>query len=69
MKVRMLKDWSFHKSGDVAEVFEPTGRNWVAAGIAEDVAEPRSVASERAMAEDPVEVAMLSSSKQRPRKQ
>lgn len=66
MKVRMLKDWSFHKSGDVADVFEPTGRNWISSGIAEEVGEPRAIKAERAISEDPVEVAMLSPAKQRP---
>lgn len=43
MKVRLIKDWSFHKSGDIAEVFEPTAMNWIQNGIAEPLADSRSV--------------------------
>lgn len=43
MKVRLLKDWSFHKTGDIAEVFEPTAVNWMQNGIAEAVVDRRSV--------------------------
>lgn len=43
MKVKLLKDWSFHKAGDVVEVFEPTARNWIVTGIAESVSESRSL--------------------------
>jgi hypothetical protein len=47
MKVRLLKDWSFYKSGDVAEVFEPTARNWIDSGIAERFVDVRSLPVER----------------------
>lgn len=43
MKVRLLKDWSFHKTGEVAEVFEPTAKNWILNGIAERFADSRSL--------------------------
>jgi hypothetical protein len=43
MKVRLLKDWNFHKAGDVVDVFEPTGKNWIATGIAD----PFAVEAER----------------------
>jgi len=42
MKVRLLKDWSFYKSGEVAEVFEPTARNWIQSEIAEEFVDRRS---------------------------
>lgn len=53
MKVRMLKDWSFHKKGDTASVYEPTALNWINTGIAERFAETRSV--EVAAVEPPAE--------------
>ena len=37
MKVRMLKDWSFYRKGVVANVYEPTAKNWLNTGIAEPV--------------------------------
>lgn len=40
MKVRMKKDWNFHKAGDVVDAFEPTAKNWLATGIADPIAEP-----------------------------
>lgn len=43
MKVRLLKDWSFYKSGDTAEVFEPTAVNWIQSGIAEAATDSRSI--------------------------
>lgn len=50
MKVRLLKDWSFHKAGDVVNVFEPTAKNWLATGIADPVieSERRDLPVERA---------------------
>jgi hypothetical protein len=47
MKVRLLKDWSFHKTGEIAEVFEPTARNWIYNGIAENVVDVRSLPVEQ----------------------
>lgn len=47
MKVRLLKDWSFHKTGEIAEVFEPTARNWINSGIAENVVDVRSLPVEQ----------------------
>jgi hypothetical protein len=49
MKVRLLRDWSYHKQGEVAEVFEPTARNWLINGIAEAVSESRSLDIEDAV--------------------
>lgn len=40
MKVRLKKDWNFHKAGDVVDAFEPTAKNWLAAGIADPFVEP-----------------------------
>ena len=50
MKVRLAKDWSFHKAGDVADVYEPMAKNWIASGIAEPFSEPerRDLPVERA---------------------
>jgi len=61
LKVRLLKDWNWKKAGDVVDVFEPTGRNWILNGIAESVSESRTVDVERA-AEPPdgVERAVVS---------
>lgn len=39
MKVRLLKNWNYRKAGDVVDVFDPTARNWVFNGIAEEVSE------------------------------
>jgi ribosomal protein L9 len=50
MKVRLLKDWNFHKHGDVVDVFEPIARNWLATGIAEAAPEKRDLIVERAEA-------------------
>lgn len=43
MKVRLLKDWSFHKSGDIVDVFDPTARSWIASQIAEEFIDKRSL--------------------------
>ena len=43
MKVRLTKDWSFYKAGDVADVFEPTAENWIHNGIAEAIVDSRSI--------------------------
>lgn len=69
MKVRLLKDWSWHKSGDVADVFEPLGRNWINSGIAEAFTEPKAVPAERAVVDGEAETAMVSPRKSQPRKQ
>jgi hypothetical protein len=47
MKVRLLKDWSFHKAGEIAEIFEPTARNWIFNGIAESIVDVRSMPVEQ----------------------
>lgn len=51
LRVRMLKDWSFHKAGDVVEVFDPTGRNWILNGIAEEPRNERSLSVEEAVSD------------------
>lgn len=43
MKVRLLKDWNYHKRGEIVEAFEPTAKNWILNGIAEEVTESRSI--------------------------
>jgi hypothetical protein len=48
MKVRLLKDWGFHKAGSVVDAFEPTAKNWLLNGIAEQVTESRAVVVETA---------------------
>lgn len=50
IKVRLLKDWNFQKAGDVVDVFEPTAKNWIATGIAEDFLESRAIPAETATA-------------------
>lgn len=49
MKIRLIKDWSFHKSGEIAEVFEPTARNWISSGIAVEVIDSRSLPVDQAV--------------------
>lgn len=44
MKIRLIKDWSFHKAGEIADIFEPTARNWIQSGIAEEAVDSRSIA-------------------------
>lgn len=65
----MLKDWSWHKKGDVADVFDPTAKNWVAAGIAEVASDARTIPAERAVSGEQAETAMLASKRSQPRKQ
>jgi len=60
MKVRLLKDWGFSKAGEVVDVFEPTGRNWLLNGIAEEPTESRSVVVERATEDQAAERAIVS---------
>lgn len=50
MKVRLLKDWNYHKQGDIVEVFEPTGKNWILNGIATEPTESRSVVEQAVLA-------------------
>lgn len=49
MKVRLLRNWNYHKTGDVVDIFEPTARNWVNNGIAE-IPESRKEVVEQAVA-------------------
>ena len=49
MKIRMLADWSWHKKGEIVEIFDPTARSWISDGLAELVVEEsRSVVVEQA---------------------
>lgn len=49
MKLRMLKDWSYNRAGDIVDVFEPTAKEWVREGIATPVTtESRSIQVEQA---------------------
>lgn len=50
IQVRLLKDWNFQKKGDIASVYEPTARNWIFNGIAEEVVDSRDMPVERAVA-------------------
>jgi hypothetical protein len=50
----MLKDWSFHKRGQLATVYEPTAMNWIQTGIAEQI-ERRSAAVESAVVDPDAE--------------
>ena len=68
MKVRLLKDWSYHKRGEVAEVFEPTARNWLLNGIAEECGESRSIDIEQAV-EQPAGAVERAVVGRKPRKQ
>jgi hypothetical protein len=68
MKVRLLKTWGWYKVGDVADVFEPLGANWIQTGIAEAVREDRSMPVERAdEVEDRVERAVVSEKRRVPK--
>lgn len=49
MKVRMLKNWSFYKSGELVEVFDPTAKAWILDGIAEEATDRRSLPVEQAI--------------------
>lgn len=66
MKVRLLKDWGFNKAGDVVEVFDPTGQNWILNGIA---TEDRSVPVEQSIAgEESVERAVITEKRRMPKR-
>ena len=56
MRVRLLKDWSFYKSGDTAEVFEPVVKDWIQSGIAERASESRRIDVEEAVSVPPESV-------------
>jgi hypothetical protein len=57
MKVRLLKDWSYHKTGDTVDVWEATGRNWILNGIAEPPPpDRRSVDVEDTRSSEPADV-------------
>ena len=47
--IKMLKDWQWHKEGDIVEIFDATAKNWVNEGIAKPVTEEsRSIKVEQA---------------------
>jgi hypothetical protein len=49
MIIKMLKDWGWHKEGDVVDIFDATAKNWVYEGIAKPVVEEsRSIKVEQA---------------------
>lgn len=50
MKVEFLKDWQWHKQGDVADIFDATAKAWISDGIAKPAVsdESRSVKVEQA---------------------
>jgi hypothetical protein len=49
MKIKMLKDWQWHKQGDVVDIFDATAKAWVSDGIAAKVPdEARSIEVEQA---------------------
>ena len=52
MKIRLLKNWSWYKAGEVADVFEPLAKNWLQEGVAEPVREERSIVVDRAEADN-----------------
>lgn len=69
MKVRLLKDWSWNKAGDVVDVFDPLADDWIRNGVAELFTESRSVAVERAVEpDDPVERAVITERRRAPKR-
>jgi hypothetical protein len=49
MKIKMLKDWGWHKEGDVVDIFDVTAKGWISDGIAKPITEEsRSVKVEQA---------------------
>jgi hypothetical protein len=56
IRVRLLKDWNFQRQGEIAEVYEPTARNWILNGIAEEITDSRSLPVERSVAVEPAAV-------------
>lgn len=69
MKIRMLKDWNWHKANSVVEVFDPLARDWINNGVAEEFGEPRSVQVERAVEHSQeVEQAVVSEKRRMPRR-
>jgi hypothetical protein len=49
MRIKLLKDWQWHKQGDVVEIFDATAKAWVSDGIAVKVPdEARSIEVEQA---------------------
>ena len=49
MKIKMLKDWQWHKQGDVVDIFDATAKARVSDGIAVKVTdEARSIEVEQA---------------------
>lgn len=49
MRIKFLKDWQWHKQGDVAEIFDATAKSWISDGIAVKATdEARSIEVEQA---------------------
>jgi len=49
MKIRLLKDWQWHKEGDVVDIWESVAKSWISDGIAAAVSdESRSIKVEQA---------------------
>jgi hypothetical protein len=49
MKIKLLKDWQWHREGDVVEVWEAVAKAWISDGIAKPVTEEsRSIRVEQA---------------------
>lgn len=48
MKIRMLRDWGWHKQGDVVDIFDVTAKAWISDGIAAPAEESRSIKVEQA---------------------
>jgi hypothetical protein len=48
MKIKMMKDWSWYKAGQVVDIYEPLAKNWLQEGVAVPAAEERSLDVERA---------------------
>lgn len=69
MKIRLLKDWNWHKAGDVTDVFDPLANDWILNGVAEPFVETRAVQVERATSAEPqVESAMISEKRRMPKR-
>jgi hypothetical protein len=56
----MLKNWSYRKAGDVVDVFEPTARNWIFNGIAEEHSPKQEAVEQAVLSPDTAERAIVS---------
>jgi len=50
VKIKMLKDWSWYKAGQVVDIYDPLAKNWLQEGVALPAQEDRSIDVERAEA-------------------